>query len=478
MLLSEHPKKLMTSARPTDLRVRSKLKRVRALKAVVDKQLDVYDYINPATEKGGIELDDNEDASDLRNISQVELRAEVDVGTRKKLFDFDLKGGAFTMKPTRNGRHVVLGSEGGQLSVVDRTTMSPICDVTVGQSVLDVTFLHNYTMFAAAQRKCAYIYDSISGGEVHCLKDQVSVTHLEFLQDHFLLASWAENGILRYLDTSTGKQVSRIFSKLGPCSSFRHNPETGIVHAGHGDGSVSLWTPSMQEPVLRIKSHYGPTTALACWGEMHLVTAGGDGKWKIWDLRKPDNAMAAYSYKGSPASSLDVSASGMIGMGNGVRVSVFSADAFNTTKPAKPIYLQHRVPDGINSVRFCPFEDMLLLGKNNGIGSILVPGAGTGSFDTFGANPFETRTQRREAEVKSLIEKIRPDMISLPFAVKTIGTVAAPDPEPIGPVKKVLGKKQLKRRQASSSETGASSKLENLGKPRADGSYNPLNRFK
>ena len=460
-----------------DLRVRSKLKRTREFKSASKKQLDVYSYVNPAVEMGAIE--ENAEETINARLNQSELKKEVDVGTLKKLFDFDLEGGPFSMKPTRNGKHVVVGGKRGQLSVIDRTTMNPMCDITVDESVLDVSFLHNYTMFAAAQRKCAYIYDTISGAEIHRLKDQQLVTHLDFLHDHFLLVSWSENGIIRYLDTSMGQLVARHFSGLGPCHSLRQNANTGVVHVGHGDGCVSLWTPSIAEPVMKIRAHYGPVSALACHDEMYLVTGGGEGKWKIWDLRKANAPMNAYSYRGAPPSSIDVSQTGMIGIGNGVRVSVFNGDMFRTRNQSP--YLTHQVPQGVNTVRFCPFEDLLLLGKNNGIGTMLVPGAGSGDFDSLGVNPFETRSQRREGEVRALIEKIRPDMISLPFAINSIGGVADQSlVEEKKPVKRVIGKNTGKRRELTESDANGArrpTKLDKLGQVDGDKSYNPLTRF-
>lgn len=459
-----------------DLRVRTSIKRQRLFQNAVNRQLKAYSYINPAVEEGEIEIEDASKEDTF--VDQATLLKAVDIGTRKKLFDFELKGGPFVMNPTRNGRHLVIGGKGGQLSVVDRTTMNPLCDFTVSENVLDATFLHNYTMFAAAQRKCAYIYDSISGAEVHCLKDHDRVTNLEFLPFHFLLVSWAENGILRYLDTSTGQSVAKHFTKMGPCRSMRQNMASSIVHVGHSDGCVSLWTPSIAEPVMKVRAHFGPVSALACNDQMNMITAGGEGRWKIWDLRKADKPLSVYSYIGAPPTSIDVSQSGMIGIGNGVRVRVYPSHALNQKVPSA--YLSHLVQDGVNTVRFCPFEDLLLLGKNTGISSILIPGSGRGDFDSFNNNPFETRNQRREGEVRALMDKLRPDMISLPFAVESIGGVA-PDKvvEEIVPAKRIMGKKQIKRRSLHASESNrGQSRTEKLGKVGKDGNFDALSRFR
>ena len=458
-----------------DLRVKTKLKRTKAFGNAVSKQLAAYDYINPSVEKGGIELDDavNEDT----RLTQAAIKKAVDIGTQKKMFDFDLSGGPFKLVSTRNGKHVVTGGKSGQLSVIDRSTMYPMCDFTVDESVLDVTFLHNYTMFAAAQRKYTYIYDSISGSEIHCLKDHAKVTHLDYLPYHFLLVSWAENGIIRYLDTSTGQNVSRHFSKLGPCYSLRQNVSTGVTHVGHGDGCVSLWSPTIAEPVMKIRAHQGPVSAIACHNQMNLVTGGGDGKWKVWDLRKPEAPVVSYSYKGATPSSIDVSQTGMVSVGNGVRVNVYATEVFRTAKLPQP-YLTHSVAEGVNSVRFCPYEDLLLLGKCNGIASVLVPGSGSGAFDSMGVNPFETRNQRREGEVKSLIEKLRPDMITLPSNANNVGGVRDPiTQEPVF-ARKVFGKKQLKRRAMDKTTRAGPNRFEKLGVSEPTGEYDPLTRFR
>jgi len=167
--------------------------------------------------------------------------------------------------------------------------------------------------------------------------------------------------------------------------------------------------------------HRGPVQALAVNRDgMYMATAGVDSTVKIWDIRslKP---LATVPVR-STVTSLSISQTGLLAAGSLAHVNIWRESLF-TERIVTP-YLTHTLPGScVERVRFCPYEDFLGVGHRNGYTSMIVPGAGEANYDTFEANPFETKRLRRETEVHQLLEKIPAEMITLNPG--TIGTVAS-----------------------------------------------------
>lgn len=82
--------------------------------------------------------------------------------------------------------------------------------------------------------------------------------------------------------------------------------------------------------------------------------------------------------------------------------------------------MSHSLVDGVlDDLAFCPYEDVMGIGHSAGLTTILIPGAGEPNFDSFVANPFQSRRERQEQEVHMLLDKLQPETIVL-------------DPESIG----------------------------------------------
>ncbi|KAH7431942.1 hypothetical protein KP509_08G074800 [Ceratopteris richardii] len=354
-----------------------------------------------------------------KNFSQEAIVSNVDISSARKAFDIQLPAlGPYTLDFSPSGRYLVFGGRRGHLATIDWKSTHLVSELQVAETTRDVKFLHNELFFAAAQKKYVYIYDK-KGTEIHCLKEHTFPLKLEFLPHHFLLVSVDKFGSLRYQDTSTGLMVAQHRTHLGRCSVLRMNPYNAVVGLGHNNGSVTMWSPNMSKPLVTLLCHHGPVTAVAFESQgQQMITAGMDGKVKVFDLRKYV-ALHAYFSK-SPAKSLDISQQGLLAVGEGSNIEIWR-DAL-TSKQYKP-YMTHHLPKGwqISNLLFCPYEDTMGIGHSGGLSSILVPGSGEANFDTFVANPFETVKQRQEAEVHLLLDKLQPEMIALD--PKQIGSI-------------------------------------------------------
>lgn len=382
-------------------------------------------------EPGVLEADEGEKTFQFQ---QRDIVKNVDLNAAKKVFDLDVPNtGSYYVDYSHNGRELLLGSSEGALSMMEWNRHRMIGETDVKERIKCVTFLHNEQFYAAAQDRYTYIYDK-RGLEVHCLEDHAYVNKLTFLPRHFLLASIGTQGILRYQDTTYGKIVAQFRTKLGECDAMTHSNYNAVVHCGHKNGTVTLWSPNQGSPLVKMLTHRGCVKGIAIdRSGKYMVTSGVDAQVKVWDLRmyKPVHAY----YSAQPASNIEISQRGMLAIGWGSTVQVWK-DAL-ATKQNSP-YMRHQFALGqkINSIKFCPYEDIMGVGHSRGFTSLLVPGAGEPNFDTFVSNPFETKGQRRENEVAKLLDKLPSETIQL-------------DPDAIGKLRAVPKEVQAERRQAA-----------------------------
>lgn len=182
-----------------------------------------------------------------------------------------------------------------------------------------------------------------------------------------------------------------------------------------------------------MQCHQGPVLALAMSGQHTMVTSGVDRQVKIWDLRKYES-VSSWTMP-SPVTSLDLSQrNDMLALGFGPNVHVWQdvvKRGHNHGTQTPPLYMTEVLSGHISTrVRFQPFEDVLSVSTDKSWHSLVVPGSGEPNFDSFEANPFETSKQRRETEVRGLLEKLRPEMITLePFAIGSVERKAQEVPE-------------------------------------------------
>ncbi|KAG1842861.1 BING4CT-domain-containing protein [Suillus subalutaceus] len=388
-----------------DLKLRTKLNR-QAAHAARSKALVEDAELLLTSEAGKMQVE-----TELERTWRI---GQDDIEAAKGRRELKLDGGPYRSRYSRNGRHLAIVGNMGHVATFDWQTGTMHAELQLQETL----FLQDQSFFAVAQKKYVFIYDR-DGVELHRLKAHIEPTRLEFLPYHWLLASVGNNGFLKYQDTSTGHIVAEHRTKLGACHTLAQNKHNAVLHLGHSNGVVTLWTPNIPHPAVQILAHLGPVVGLSVdpsSGGRYMATSGQDGVVKVWDCRNWKGTVREWTTRGGSAE-LEWSARGALGVAVGGSVNVYTKPSIQTPHAAKappPLYLTHPIPHRpLTSVRFCPFQDILTIGHNAGLSSILVPGVGEPNFDSTEADPFENKKARREREVKGLLDKIQSDMITL-----------------------------------------------------------------
>ncbi|KIJ54676.1 hypothetical protein M422DRAFT_24583 [Sphaerobolus stellatus SS14] len=367
---------------------------------------------------------------------------------RKEIVLDEQGTGAYKLRWTRNGRHLAIAGRRGFLASVDWMSGNVLKEIRLGETCRDVTYLQSHHHIAVAQARHAFIYDQ-DLVELHRLSALIEPAFLEFLSYHWLLACAGLPGTLSYLDTSTGTIMAQHRPKLGPPTALAQNAHNAVIYWGANNGTVSLWTPSSPTPHVRLLAHLGPITAISVdpsTGGRYLATAGLDKRVKIWDQRNYATPVREWVPRSDAVTALEWSQRGILAVASAGHVNTYAAPAIHTfpfpknqtlntditypghtTPVLPPLYLTHPLPSGAKPaacVRWQPFSDALAIGHGKGLSSILVPGAGEPNFDSAEADPFENNKRRAEREVRGLLDKIHPDMITL--NPDDIGGLAAP----------------------------------------------------
>uniref|UniRef100_A0A0G4FFQ3 BING4 C-terminal domain-containing protein n=1 Tax=Chromera velia CCMP2878 TaxID=1169474 RepID=A0A0G4FFQ3_9ALVE len=401
----------------------ARVKQLQKLQDEADKRLKDNEVLL-TTEPGFLEPE--HEMGRTYKVRQADLKQQVDVGTAQKAFSLSLPFGPYVHDFSRDGRFLCFGGRKGHLSLLDLGTMNSRFEVQLEETIRDVKVLQSHEMVATAQKKYAYIYDS-QGIELHRIKEAQNPLKLEYLPFHFLLCSIGDSGRLRWQDITSGKVAADHRTNYGPCEVMRQNMRNAVLHLGHNNGRVTLWTPNMSRPVAEVVAQRGKVLGLDVWRD-YLATTGTDGLWKVWDLRK-FQVVTSHAWTPLPPTDLSFSQTGLLAMTCGPVVQVFRDTTQKGGNPesqgavALPYLAHSETSERFERVRFRPHEDFAMVGGTQGIYSVIVPGAGSPNIDAFANNPFQSKKQRREAEVRALLDKLPADTIS--FEVARIGGVEA-----------------------------------------------------
>lgn len=353
------------------------------------------------------------------NYTQNEIKRNVSLLTRDKAYNINLKGGPFFIDYSKNGRHLLINNKTGFLGAFDIKLLNLHFEINLDESIKEAIFLHNECLLATAQENNLFIYNN-QGVELHCIRSINRPYRIEYLPYHFLLAALAR-GSLKYLDVTHGKLMADIPLKE-EYTTIKHNKNDAIIYLGSKKGTISLFSPNSKEFLMKIFCNSSKVVDLQIERDgRHLVSMGIDKSINIFDIRnsfKPINSFRSkYHINCSDLSDLN-----MLATGHKKEVYIYK-DLFTTPK----LYLTHNMNSEAASTKFCPFEDILSVGCGSGVSNLIIPGSGDPVLDMSELNPFESKKERQNSEIKRLLEKIPVDLIGMNgFAFKEDTNIELP----------------------------------------------------
>jgi WD40 repeat protein len=126
------------------------------------------------------------------------------------------------------------------------------------------------------------------------------VSCLAWSPDGRLILSGSLNeGIIKILDASTGKEITSLKAHESLCS-VRFSPDgRWIATCGFNDRLAKLWDAATFREIHILQHHFGPVQALAFSPDsQRLATGGWDGRIEIWDVITGQNLLSLKAHNG------------------------------------------------------------------------------------------------------------------------------------------------------------------------------------
>jgi WD40 repeat protein len=202
------------------------------------------------------------------------------------------KGGVASVAFHNNGAQALSGG-------ADKTVK--LWDVAKGQvlktfgplpeAVHAVAFNRAGTQIAAAAGKTTIVWNAADGKEVRKPEHPADVTGLSFSADGTRLATGAADNEVRVWELATGQEL-QAFVHAGPIRNVTYHPNNNaLLFSSSADKTIALHTMTLTR-VLSAGARGTATTPLAVAvtaNGSHVLTAGGDGKIRLWNASNGAN---------------------------------------------------------------------------------------------------------------------------------------------------------------------------------------------
>lgn len=327
------------------------------------------------------------------------LKKNVNLYLAEKAIKLDLNHSISGYKTcyNENGSHSLIYNKEGYMASFDTQKLNLQFELSNNEPIYNACYLHNEEYIAVAHKNL-FIYNN-NGQELHCVRKIQNINHMEFLPNHFLLGNityFRGKNKLEYLDTSIGEIIASLELVNNPITTCNFD---GIICLGNHDGTIDLRAPKQNNPLMKVKAHKNIKEIKTTYNKLFVSTQ--DPLLKVFDLRNYFKPL--YTIK-------DVFV-------NKMAISGTEKLAINSYKNIQIIFenkLVQKIPlnSMVESLCYHPFEDILTVSTKFSYENFIIPNSCNHGYNADVISPYMTRKEKRELEVKKLLEKIPPDLIS------------------------------------------------------------------
>jgi len=199
------------------------------------------------------------------------------------------EGDPISLAFTPDGRYLIAG--GG---IPGKNGVTVTFDVTNGarvvsagrefDSILAADIRPSFDIVATGgPSKLLNLWNTSTGERVHSVKKHTDwITGLDISPDGILLASGDRNGGVWVWEAETANEFHTLRAHQAAITALAFRADSNLLASASEDGSVRFWEMNNGNEVKKIDAHPGGVTAFAFAGDGSSVTAGRDGKAKLW----------------------------------------------------------------------------------------------------------------------------------------------------------------------------------------------------
>jgi WD40 repeat protein len=190
--------------------------------------------------------------------------------------------------PPDNDKFIVAGNENRVGLIAQKAGAWSVEDLLhLGAGIDAVAVAPDGSSFASVTTECTVRLYDLKGKEIRSFPNMVGVGSLAFSRDGKTLATGGNDGVIRFWEVATGKELHKLEGHTGSVHSLSFSPDGKLLASGGGfpnnDRTIRIWDVATGKEKHKLRGEYSSVVAFSPDGKT-LAFTGGDAAIRLWDV--------------------------------------------------------------------------------------------------------------------------------------------------------------------------------------------------